>query len=573
MNSSCRNARIAAVLGSACGLCLYLAPATAHGFSTETAVSDGCHESITAAAIDSAGWPDGRPPPALGDLERRILDDTSFGVGAASRNPWALAMLIGNRHVDLRGHERTDFVALSTEAAKPERQREHCLRMPSHDGANGDTQAIAECRAFIMEQIEIALGSGDSVNLTVRETHEIVLDFGGPYEVALPRYAFRMGMALHAVQDGFSHMLRTEDGMRVVHVLNYTEIVDDSYDYSEPRDGLEHLSHLDRCGTDVPQHQRQRVDFAAQASADLLAAVNDPAGGRAGRLARANEVLDRWFTYEAGCTIENDYCNPEALVDFTGTCSANGTAPSGEPWWGLLPFAGLAVFLGRRRLRRGAAAAALGLLFAIGTASGAARADDVDPEEVAEAEAEGAEVVAVSGTEDDELHVVETRVVDAGDLGAPVNRGFGVRLGLAGTVFNAGGAVQLGVRVDTTDWLQLGIDAEYNPWYSFDTGSAAPGTANLYLTAIGTWGVVGPVEIRTSLHGGVSMLLWNMVGSDKYSVGPFAGITPLGVAFRVDRMIRITVDPGGLFFSVANRQGVPLVYQQMRFGVGVQLTF
>ena len=550
------------------------APATAGAFSTESSVRDGCHEAMTVAAIRASGWPNGEVPPDLTEIDRRVIDDSEFEVGGDVYDPWSLAMLLGNRHVDLRGNERTDFVALSVEAARPSRQREHCLRMPEHDGEQGNVAAIEACKGFILEQIDLAIGSSNTIDLNVREAHEIVLDFGGPYAVELPRYAFRMGMALHAVQDGFSHMLRTEDGMRVVHVLNYTEFVDEGYEYSEARDGLEHQSHLDQCGEGIPQHQQQRVDNAAQASAELLAAVNDPTGGRDGRLARASEVLDRWFTFEPGCTIDNSYCNPEALEDWTGTCSAQGTRPSGDAWWAMLPFAGVVLLLARRRLGRSAVAATLALGLAMTLGTGVAHADgpNGDAEDIAAAH-ERDEVVVGSGPEEGELEVVERRTVDGGDGGDPVNRGFGLRLGLAGSIDNAGAAVTLGVRVDVLDWLTLGIDGEYNPWFSVETGGTAPGTGNLYLTGIGTWGVIGPVELRTSLHAGVSMLLWDMVGADKYTVGPFLGITPLGVAFRVSRELRITLDPGGFFVSMAQRQGVPLIYQQHRFGIGARVTF
>ena len=553
---------------------LALAPGEASAFSTESSVGDGCHEAMTVAAIKTAGWPGGEVAPELSETDRRILDDAAFGVTGDIYDPWSIAMLLGNRHVDLRSHERSDFVALSIEAARPARQPEHCLRMPGHDGEQGDVAAIEACRDFIMEQVGLAIGTANTIDLSIRETHEVVLDFGGPYEVAFPRYAFRMGMALHAVQDGFSHMLRTEDGMRVVHVMNYTEFVDESYDYSEARDGLVHQSHLDECGEGIPQHQQQRVDHAAQASAELLAAVNDPSGGREGRLARASEVLDRWFGYEAGCTVDNSYCNSAALEDWTGTCSAQGTRPNGNAWWAMLPFAGVILLLARRRLARVGAAAAVAIALATTAGTGTARADDpdTDAEDIENANERGEAVVSVD-REEGELDIVERRTVDAGDGGDPVNRGFGVRLGLAGTIDNAGAAVTLGVRIDVVDWLTLGVDGEYNPWFSIETGETAPGTANLYLTGIGTWGVIGPVEIRTSLHAGVSMLLWDMVGADKYTVGPFLGITPLGVAFRVSRELRITLDPGGFFVSIAQRQGVPLLYEQHRFGVGARFTF
>lgn len=552
-------------------------PTTAHGFSTESAVRHGCHEQITVAAVESAGWPGGVQPPAPDETTRRILDDTAFELPAGIRDPWSVSMLLGNRHVDLRGHERSDFVALAHEAAKPDRQPEHCLRKPEHDGEQGNVEALAACRAWILEQIGLALGSGSEVNLYATEEHEVVLDFRGPIDIALPRYAFRMGMALHAVQDGFSHLLRTEDGRGVTAVMNYAEWVDGNNDYSERKDGLGHLSQTDRCGSDQPQHQQERVDLAARASAELLVAVNDPAGGRAGRLARAEEVLDRWFTFVPGCTIDNDYCGSPALEDWESTCSVADTAPRGRAWWGLLPILVAVGLLGRRRIGRFIGLAAPLLILCASTPAlaqyeGVRRAQDEDLEETQDkARDEGAEVVGVS-PDGEEVELVERRTADSEDLGAPINRGFGMRLGLGGAIDEEGGHVQLGFRVDTLDWLTLGVDVEYNPWFSLETLESAPGAGNLYLTGIFTYGVVGPVELRTTAHAGVSMLLWDMVGADRFSVGPAFGVTPLGVAFRAGRVVRITVDPGGVFFAIPKVQGVPLIHREHRFTVGVRFT-
>ncbi len=97
--------------------------------------------------------------------------------------------------------------------------------------------------------------------------------------------------------------------------------------------------------------------------------------------------------------------------------------------------------------------------------------------------------------------------------------------------------------------------------------------ANVYLTGIIVWTALGPVEIRSNIHAGISVLLFDYPSADKGSIGPFAGITPLALGIRVHRALRVTIDPGGIFFEVpAIGTGVPLAHRHHRFAVGLHWT-
>lgn len=578
--------RTAGVAALGAAIVLILPAAQAHAYSTASSLREGCHERMVISAIEVAGWPARQQPPPLTEYDRRIADDLQFDVARSARNAWGVAMLLGVRHADLQGNEPTDFVELSNAAAEPDAQDMHCLRGPADDGAEGNATALEACRDFIREQITLATGGADVIDMSATEKHEVVLDFRGEIELELNRFGFRMGLALHALQDGFSHAFRTPDARRVTHVLNYVDWV--ANDYAEARDGHNHESYMDQC-EDMGPAQAIKTAAAHQASAELLAAVVS-ATTHADRMARVDAVLagdgssEGWLRYDGGCTIANDYCSDPILaeLDQTGGCAVAyapgvGGRDSAVPW-----LAALAIALGvaRRRRRRttggrGREAALLASLLALATLGTSAAASAQDTfEEAAEVEREqpNIEVVGVDH-EDDQLTIVERRRVDAEDLGAPVDRGFGVYLGGGASIDEGGFFAQGELRLDVLDNLMIGAGAEYNPWWSEESGNVAAGTANVYASAVLMWAVVDTVEIRSTLRAGASILLFDMVGADSGSIGPFGGVTPLGIAIRLGPSMRLSIDPGGVYASVPQPSGVPLVRVQHRLTTGLHWSF
>ncbi len=317
------------------------APASARAFTFESPLSDGCHERITQHAIEEAGWPDGRTPPLPTRAEELLLD--GLPVRLDRDDPWTLAAVIGVRHSDLAGRSATDVPALAEIHGDPGRQRDHCLRAPQDDGPEGDAAALAACRDFVLEQIAVALGEDDDVRLEAAQVVDVALAFEGRVPVAVSRYAFHLGRALHAVQDSYTHSFRTPDHARVRHVLNYADWASDP-DYESRRDGQAHRSALDACeGSDAA---RERERAATDASRDLLIELASGEGGRTGRLERASVVLDRILALEPGCTPDNGYCGaPERFEELS--CAASRRR--GAPTCALTIAAAVALVLARRR--------------------------------------------------------------------------------------------------------------------------------------------------------------------------------------------------------------------------------
>lgn len=513
---------------------LLAAPAAAEAFEIETSTTSGCHERVTGDAIAAAGWPDGAEPPAPGETDQRIMDDVPFSLPA--RDPWTLALLVGVRHNDIGGNNPFDLPALAQIHDDPDRQVDHCLRRRQDDGEPGDGSALAACRAFILAELEAALGAGDIVDLAATEPVEVYLTFRGRIELDLAAYPFRLGRALHALEDSYTHSFRNPDSGEVRTVLNWIEGNLEGGD--EARDGHPHVAALDRCGGE----DRVRVEAATAAASELAAALADPAGGRAGRLARAAEVLERRTAQEPGCNPGNGWCDaPEASLS-TSSCAVGGGAPSAAA----LALIAALVALHRRR--------GLALVLVLAAAAPAAAEED-DAADLPEEQNE--RVLA------HEEKVIE-RLPDA------VARTWGASLA-AGGAFDRGALMaSAGLRWNPWDSVGLGLDAEYNPWFSISAADVAPGVVSLYVPVIWRLKRFGTWELRTTAYAGASMMLFDLVGVDRGAIGPFVGWNPLGLALPLGPDFKLVVKPGDIAVAAPRITGIPFYYHQYRFTVGLE---
>jgi len=260
---------------------------------------------------------------------------------------------------------------------------------------------------------------------------------------------------------------------------------------------------------------------------------------------------------------------------------------------------GALLVLGRRR---GAAASALAAVLLLGASSASAQSDaevgaevdadmgiDADTDENVDeatemtpeqAEAEIEEETASSavevvgpGEEPGEFTVVERRQVEANDGGFAVNDGLGVQISIFGSLDEGGIGGVLGLRYPLGEHFILGLDGEYDAWISAEAGRLEVGALNTYLTGIVVWKTLGRVQIRTNIHAGITVQLSELYNSDRFSVGPMFGITPVAFAVAVTRAVSVTVDPGGIFVEVPRvSPGPPLLRRAHRLMVGVQIT-
>jgi hypothetical protein len=148
----------------------------------------------------------------------------------------------------------------------------------------------------------------------------------------------------------------------------------------------------------------------------------------------------------------------------------------------------------------------------------------------------------------------------------------GVCVAAAGAVQNTALATSLGLRYRLSDLWLVGLDAEYNPFVVLRTGEIRPGVGNAYATVIKRWPMkFERANLRTSLHVGASRMMFDLYGAPEGSIGPYFGFNLLGVDIELSRSLYLVVDPADIAIPIPQTSGVPFVYPQYRFTLGIQL--
>jgi hypothetical protein len=342
-------------------LLLLVATRPAHGYQVDSQFSNPCHELISVATyngilddIDTSGVP--LPESTVWQkLARRFAEVLGIEYETPQEELIMVSLGVGTRAPDTDGHSVADFVQLREIHLDPEGQHHHALRAPDDDYAQGDLHAVVGTTAWIEEQVDAIRASLLRAPEEQIITVKLFLDFYGRFDVEVWEPAFRLGVAAHALQDTFTHMLRSADTTRVYHVLNYVDAVNHGNE-NEERDGMPHSDSLDDCSEDGPVRALARS--ARHATEELFRAIQrELLDGDQGAV---NEVLNKWLTYEPGCTLANNYCDSPwvefARLKLTGPylCALYGgsatdhTPEGGLPW--LLTIAALG--LRCRYLRR-----------------------------------------------------------------------------------------------------------------------------------------------------------------------------------------------------------------------------
>jgi hypothetical protein len=162
----------------------------------------------------------------------------------------------------------------------------------------------------------------------------------------------------------------------------------------------------------------------------------------------------------------------------------------------------------------------------------------------------------------------DERVIDA--IPDRVTHTWGASL-TAGAAFDRGGAAAAaGIRFAPWESITLGLDIEYNPWVSIADLDVAAGAASVYIPVIWKLRKFGTWELRSTFYGGATMLLFDLVGADKGSIGPFVGWNPLGLAIPVGSDTKLIVKPGDIALPIPQVEGIPFYYHQYRFTVGIE---
>jgi MYXO-CTERM domain-containing protein len=552
-------------------------PGSAHGYTISSVVTAGCHESITtdallavrrdpATAVTAAALPANRN-------ERALITDLEFKPDPDMADLGGATLLVGVRDNDLKGRDSNDLSELALVHGDPNAQREHCLRNSHEKEPSGSAVAVADCRTFIKEQITQALVGLDATgkpDLAKRTPLPLYLSLRHQVKALLPTYYVRIGQAIHAVEDSFTHTYRTPDGMQITAVLDWVDEANGNL--VEASDGPPHATELDRCD-DPDDLRKQRRLLATDAATAILSATLDPNQTSDQKMAAVEVILDKYLSYSPGCGFDNNWC--QAPEHAYGNGSALGCSVSGPEAQTLglgsavLVGLGLLALAGRRRRRRGGTAM-VGMT-AMLIASFVSSQAFAQPE----ASAPGAEVPADAPAKA-ETHAppppVVTPVKEPGPKD-PSETAFGAYLGGSGSVNHEALAATLGARLRVSRYWTFGLDAEWNPWIAVNGATTIrAGAFNGYGTAILRMPLAyEKFNLRTTGNLGVSYLLIDLYGAPKGSTGIYAGLSPLGLEWKMSRVFFLVINPLNIAVPTPQLKGVPFSYPQYRATIGLEI--
>jgi hypothetical protein len=545
--------------GRAAGLALgtLCAASSAQAYTVQSEATKGCHERVTREAWQAtqSALPETTGAlPSSGD-DAALIADLNFDVPKSQRSIGVVTLLLGVRDNDVKQHGPNDLESLSPIASDPKLQAEHCLRAPDQDEPNGSRDAVAACREYIRNQLLAALDGLDEAgrpDARNREKLSVALAIRGTIDVSVPKFFLHAGRALHALEDSFTHTFRDpKDPRKIRVVVNFVEYSEGKLD--ESRDGPAHASELDQCD-DADELRTERHQLAVAAGAQALSALLDPKLDRAAKERAIDQTLDDYVSYDtqARCNADNHWCDAPELVygsPALGCSAMPGSVGRSVPWLCALVLA--AVWLQRRRWRGfQRLAIVLALLGGARTASAQEPAPATD-----------------SSDNTSNSSITNAPIKPPDRPGAFFGR---AALGASydHTAFSGG----LGARYQLSEKWMLGFDAEWNPYLAITPGKVRAGSANAYFSLIRRYQLVrASVNIRTTASVGGSMLLFDLVGADKYSFGPFLGISFLGAEWKASRGVYLTIDPTYIALPIPSVTGIPFMYVQYRFLLGLEL--
>jgi hypothetical protein len=575
----------------------------AWAYTIATPLTPGCHERLTAQALravraDPALAAAAAPRATRSDDAEALVDDLPFRLDDDLHDLEAAALLIGVRDNDLKGLDAADLAALPGVHSDPTGQREHTLRRPEQDEPQGSAAAVSEARDYVdnavLYALERGLGDDGRPDPDKRTRVNLFLSLRGAVKPDLPLFWIYLGQALHALQDSYSHSYRTADGQRITVALNWVDFAQD--EFLETRDGPAHAQKLDQC-EDLDDLRRGRWNLAAAASEQLLRAALTPGASVSQRHALVAAVLDAHMTFAPGCNADNRWCDAaERAYADPGACSCQlgrAAQSGGGPAVVAAVALGLVVAIKARRRRRCRSApaiwAGLLLLTALTTSSAADAAPVaacVPGQQIScgcPAGLLGVQICRADGAGYDACGSCAPAASAAPAAPTPRRENLlpppppthGSRLAVSswtGAALDRTALVAgVGIRYHLDDAWMTGVGIEWNPWASLDARRIRAGSLNLAVSLIRRYQVTPRLSLRTSLHLGGSVLLFGLYGAPAGSVGPYGALSWMGLEIEISPRWRLILDPMEVAVPIPQLRGVPLVYRQYRFVVGVQL--
>ncbi|MEA2700724.1 MAG: hypothetical protein QOI66_4995, partial [Myxococcales bacterium] len=524
-------------------------PGLVHAYTIASAASSGCHEKITSDALRAVRLELASAAPLPADRnEQALIDDLPFTPDSDMGDLGGATLLVSVRDNDLKGRDAFDLSQLALVHGDPGAQREHCLRSLHEKEPDGSNMGLLDCRAFIRERLGQALDGLDAAgapDLTKRTSLPLYLALRHGVDASLPTFYVRVGQAIHAIEDSFTHTFRSSpDGMKITVLLDWVDEANGNL--VESSDGPPHSSELDRCD-DPDDLRRGRRELATEAAAAVLRTTLDPSKSKDQKMAAVEVILDQYLGYSPGCTFDNGWCQAAEHIYGNGQsgCSVGGPEnPASGLGWGSAVIVGSLVLLrrGRRRGGRGTAALVALTAFSIGTIISnrafAEVASDPSPQPT-----------------------VTSPVKESSPAGQS-QKAFGGYLGGSGSLDHGAVAGAIGARLRLNKHWTLGLDAEWNPWIAVSGGtSVRAGALNVYETTILRIPLAyEKFNLRITANAGFSRLLIDLYGAPKGSTGIYLGFSPLGLEWKMSRIFYLVLNPLNVAVPAPQLKGVPFSY-------------
>ncbi|HYJ10211.1 MAG TPA: hypothetical protein VEX18_14410, partial [Polyangiaceae bacterium] len=148
---------------------------------------------------------------------------------------------------------------------------------------------------------------------------------------------------------------------------------------------------------------------------------------------------------------------------------------------------------------------------------------------------------------------------------------FAARGAISASIDEAGAALTAGARYALSSHWLVGLDVEWNPWASLETWRVREGVLNVYASAAWRSPVSTTLALRVTAHAGLSTLLFDMYGAPSGSVGPYLGLSLLGLEVRLGPNLALVLEPADVVVTIPNLTGIPYIRRQYRATISLEL--
>ena len=255
-----------------------------------------------------------QPPPPLSGADSDLRDGLQFDAGRYEANIYALSLIIGTRWPDSQGEPELRLLQAVERPQRPRRsgRRTACARRPTSAPSRAtrtrSPPAAPRSRRSTGRRWRRWTRPAASTPTSGRCSPNTCRSSARrrsrcPASTSSPGAPCTRSRTASRTPTGA--WTTPTPGHRITSVFNWSSQV--RGDLVEAENGHGHETILDDCEDDNPSNA-DRMRWATEASAALPDRAHHP-GDAARRQMRLDAFFADWMTYEAGCSIANEYCD------------------------------------------------------------------------------------------------------------------------------------------------------------------------------------------------------------------------------------------------------------------------